>query len=333
MSAVAPRGSLMSPSAWAMAAFIREVAPSAVFTSSAAASGSTLEGSLQLAQRASDDRARLGTLLRGQPGIEHRGEPLVEALARAKRLQHADLLAGPLRGVQLVLPVPGAARVLAATDGEEAPRARQCDRSCGASHPSPPGVMSLRKSPRGFTPTARLLPIQRNGRETGGMAQAATEGRVRPDPGGHRSRAGRAEGPLERGPAGRGARREHRRRCHLADERRHRPGAGGHQGPARRHRAHLAAPQPRRLRPPGRHRRAGGAAGPGRGAHPGGAGAGRQEPAGGEPARHRGPRGDAATRARSPRCSRRCSSSAGTPCSRRRRATRSSRSASRPRTR
>ena len=35
-----------------------------------------------------------------------------------------------------------------------------------------------------------------------------------------------------------------------------------------------------------------GAAGPGRGAHPGGAGAGRQEPAGGEPARHRGPRGN-----------------------------------------
>ena len=35
----------MSPSAWAMAAFIREVAPSAVFTSSAAARGSTLEES------------------------------------------------------------------------------------------------------------------------------------------------------------------------------------------------------------------------------------------------------------------------------------------------
>ena len=46
MSAVAPRGSLMSPRACAMAAFIREVAPSAVFTSSAAERGSTLEGSL-----------------------------------------------------------------------------------------------------------------------------------------------------------------------------------------------------------------------------------------------------------------------------------------------
>ena len=45
MSAGAARGSLMSPRAWAMAAFIREVAPSAVFGSSAAASGSTLEGS------------------------------------------------------------------------------------------------------------------------------------------------------------------------------------------------------------------------------------------------------------------------------------------------
>src|SRR5262249_5704857 len=75
------------------------------------------------------------------------GKALVEALAGPKRLQDPHLLAGALGGVELVLPVPWRARILAATDGEEAQRERQCDRSCGASHPSPPGVSFPRKVP------------------------------------------------------------------------------------------------------------------------------------------------------------------------------------------
>src|SRR5262249_57077223 len=66
----------------------------------------------QLAQRPGDDRTRLGALLRGQPGVEHRGEALVEALAGAKGVEDPDLLAGTLGRVELVLPVPRGARVL-----------------------------------------------------------------------------------------------------------------------------------------------------------------------------------------------------------------------------